>query len=77
MNKIILLVSSLFLLGSCKEQKVQPIEKYRGKGIIMVDEVIIYNLGRNANLRVKNKDSVFVICVTPFDAQNLKIGDIL
>ena len=77
MNKIILLVSSLFLLGSCKEQKVQPIEKYRGKGIIMVDEVFIYNLGRRANLRVKNKDSVFEICVTPFDAKNLKIGDTL
>jgi len=71
MKKLILI--PLLLLFSCAEDKIQPIEKY--KGVVVVSEPNIYNYGRSASLRVKTKDSVFYIYITPFDAKNLKEGD--
>ena len=62
------------LFVSCREL-AEPIEKYQNKGIILIEEQAYTNLGRDAILRVKNKDSVFSIRVTTFDAKNLKVGD--
>lgn len=75
--KKVLLISSLFLLISCKEQKVQPIEKYRGKGIIVISEDLNIDFRDETGIKVKTKDSIFYIKLTKFDAQNLKTGDTL
>jgi hypothetical protein len=63
----------LFLFFSCG--RVEPIEKYKGKGIVLVNEPRMYNFTKNAQLRVKTKDSIFYINITAFDAKNLKQGD--
>ncbi len=62
-----------FLLFSCGKSEVEPIEKYRGKGIVLLENPD--SLGKNEYLYVKNKDSVFIIVVPRFDAKNLKQGD--
>jgi hypothetical protein len=76
MTKIIT-ICSLFLLLSCAEKKVEPIEKYKGKGLIVVNRNYAAGLSNpnDTKLRVKSKDSVFFIYLTDFDAKNLKIGD--
>jgi hypothetical protein len=63
----------LFLFFSCA--KVEPIEKYKGKGIVLVSDPRYYSFRRDAELRVKTKDSIFYINTTAFDAKNLKQGD--
>jgi hypothetical protein len=73
--KKVLLISSLFLLGSCK--KTEPIEKYKGKGIIIIEEPQRYYYDNIKSVECKNKDSVFNILITDFDAKNLKVGDTL
>lgn len=72
--KRVLLISSLFLLSSCDNLKTEPIEKYKGKGIIVIGDPETYN---RTSVRCKTKDSIFYIAITDFDAQNLKIGDTL
>jgi hypothetical protein len=63
-----------FLFFSCaKGREVEPIEKYRGKGIVLLESPD--SDSRNEQLYVKNKDSVFTIVVPTFDAKNLKQGD--
>jgi hypothetical protein len=74
--KKIITVCSLFLLFSCAEKKVEPIEKYRGKGLVVVQNPRQTGLtSNNAKVRVKSKDRVFYLYLTDFDAKNLKIGD--
>jgi hypothetical protein len=78
MKFIKILLLSLFLT-SCfqRSPRIEPIEKYKNKGIIVVSEPVYYNLRNNAEIRVKTKDSVFYIQITSFDAENLKPGDTL
>ena len=73
MKKILGILSCCFLFSCAKEIKVEPIEKYRGKGIVLL-EAPNSDL-RTEHLYVKNKDSVFIIVVPTFDAKNLKQGD--
>ena len=76
MKKLFLCILSLFLIVSCENSRTQPIEKYRGKGII----VILPPQGnsyRDNDIRCKTKDSVFWIVLTNYDALNLKVGDTL
>jgi len=74
MKKLILI--PLLLLFSCREDKrVQPIEKYREKGIIVIEKPSYYLFGVNSEVRVKTKDSVFSIFLAQFDAKDLKPGD--
>ena len=76
MKKLISLVVLGVLFVSCTERELtEPIEKYQNKGIILIEEQSYTNLGRDAILRVKTKDSIFNIKVTTFDAKNLKVGD--
>ncbi len=75
MKKVILILTLGILLISCKDHQMIPIEQYRGKGIILLE-----NPDSNSNfecLLVKNKDSVFTIKIPTFDAINLKMGDTL
>jgi hypothetical protein len=75
--KNIVTVCSLFLLFSCGEKNAEPIEKYRGKGIVVVTEWKPSGLfyPEDVRVRVKSKDSVFYIYLTDFDGIKLKIGD--
>lgn len=75
--KNIIAVCSLFLLFSCAKKKVEPIEKYKGKGLIVINRDYVSGLGNpnDTKLRVKSKDSIFFIYLTDFDAKNLKVGD--
>jgi len=75
MKKIFtLLVLSLLLVSCFKENYiVEPIEKYRGKGIIVLETPT--TLYKYPIILVKNKDSVFNIQLAYFDAQGLKAGD--
>lgn len=61
----------LFLFFSCV--KVEPIEKYRGQGVILLENPDSKKW--TEHLYVKNKDSVFTILIPTFDAKNLKQGD--
>ena len=67
----------IILLTSCgfPSSGVQPIEKYRGKGIIVLEQPKTNYYF--PNILVKNKDSVFYIKLSRFDALNLKPGDTL
>lgn len=75
MKKVILTLVFGILLTSCIDRKIIPIEQYRGKGIVVLenpDSEKSYEY-----LWVKNKDSTFYIKIPTFDAQNLKMGDTL
>jgi hypothetical protein len=72
MKKVLRVLSCCLLLFSCAEnEKVEPIEKY--KGVIVLEEPNSENFAEY--LMVKNKDSVFEIIVPAFDAKILKAGD--
>ena len=66
-----------FLSLSCGSKLVtEPIEKYKGKGIVVIstpDENYFYD----NEIRCKTKDSIFWIKLTHYDAVNLKVGDTL
>jgi hypothetical protein len=72
MKKIILL-SLLFISCSQNRVELKPIEFYRNKGIIVLEEP--YSQLKYPEIVVKNKDSVFTIKLAAFDAKNLKVGD--
>ena len=76
MKKIFTLLVLSLLLVSCfgKNPPLEPIEKYRGKGIIVVGEPTGWE-PLEMMVMVKNKDSVFWILIPRFDANNLKPGD--
>jgi len=75
--KYIKLLLLCLLLTSCTNQhiQIQPIEKYRNKGIIVLEEPpLLHNF---PIIHVKNKDSVFKIQIPHYDAKDLKPGDTL
>lgn len=76
MKKIFTLLVLSLLLVSCfgENTPLEPIEKYRGKGIIIVNEPNGHGYYESL-VMVKNKDSVFWIRIPRFDANNLKPGD--
>jgi hypothetical protein len=75
--KVLAVSVFLFLFLSCGKSNVQPIEKYRNKGIIVLnwESNIFRNYDRD--VRVKTKDSIFEIQLTKFDMENIKVGDTL
>lgn len=75
MKKVVLILSFILLI-SCTERKIIPIEQYRGKGIILLEEPDPDNRCYDY-LWCKNKDSTFYIKVPEFDTVNLKRGDTL
>lgn len=72
--KKLLSVLSLFFIFSCA--KTEPVEKYKNKGIVVIDVVKPFNPNK-VYVSCKTKDSVFEIAIHPFDAKNLKVGDTL
>lgn len=70
MRKLIFLLP--FLIFSCG--KVEPIEKYRGKNIVVIGPIYPTS-SRNMSVRCKTKDSIFYIALSNFDAEKLKEGD--
>jgi len=74
MKKVVLILSFILLI-SCTERKIIPIEQYRGKGIILLENPDS-DTGSEF-LWVKNKDSTFYIKVPTFDVKDLKQGDTL
>jgi len=80
MKKLISILVLGTVFSSCGERddKVKPIEIYRNKGVIVIEEPYDSNSGKgNMYVRCKTKDSVFTIGITDFDAKNLKVGDTL
>ena len=73
MKKLLILTPLLFL--SCLDEEVRPIEQYKNKSIVVIEEPLSTNYGRDKWVRCKTKDSIFFIKITNFDAKNLKIGD--
>ena len=73
MKKLATLLIPFLLVSCAKEEKVEPIEKYRGPGIVLLENP--NSTGLTEHLYVKNKDSVFTILIPQFDAKNLKQGD--
>lgn len=75
MKKLFLiLLCAIFV--SCEYGNPKPIEKYQGKGLVLVEEPLEWNSNKTI-LTLKNSDSIFEIAVHPFDAKNLKVGDTL
>ena len=75
MKKLILILLCVLLYSCSKLSRIEPIEKYRGKGIIVLEKpnpIHFY-----PTFAVKNKDSVFRIQIPQFDAKDLKPGDTL
>lgn len=70
MRKLIFLVP--FLIFSCG--KLEPIEKYRGKGIVVIGPIYPTS-SNNMDVRCKTKDSIFYLTLSKFDAEKLKEGD--
>lgn len=74
MKKLILLFICLI---SCTEEKVQPLDVYKNKAIVVLEEP--WQSGpawrKNSSVRCKTKDSVFNILIPQFDAKDLKPGD--
>ena len=70
MKKLIFLLP--FLIFSCS--KVEPIEKYRGKGIVVIGPIYSAS-SNNMNVRCKTKDSIFYLTLSKFDAEKLREGD--
>jgi len=74
--KKLFLILFCAILASCKFEKPKPIEKYQGKGYVLIEEPVKWSSGITA-LMLKNKDTIIEVLVPPFDAENLKIGDTL
>lgn len=80
MKKLLLSITLCLSLTSCKyDGVVTPIEHYKGKGFIVIEDVRNYgNIPYNyTRLILKNKDSVFTVYVPVFDGKDLKVGDTL
>jgi hypothetical protein len=74
MKKILFIPLIAFMVG-CNPPATKPIEKYKNKGIVVLDTPRpIYNHSI-VELRVKDENSVFFIYLTPFDCKDLKEGD--
>lgn len=73
MKKLLLLLFA-FCAISCRD--AQPIERYKGNGLVLIETPLEWN-GRTTELILKNKDSIFNVYVHPFDAVGLKVGDTL
>ena len=74
------LSKALFLLAfltiSCRKPPSSlPIEIYKDKRLILVDNPRAIYHGSIVELHVKSKTDVYFIYLTPFDAKNLKEGD--
>ena len=63
----------LLLLYGCALD-TQPIEKYKNKGIVVIENNNPNYTG-DAGVRVKTKDSIYIIYLTYYDRKNLKVGD--
>ena len=79
MKKLILFLVATSLV-SCKKD-VQPIEKYQGKGYVVIEQPVHYYSDGNyldvTYLKVKTKDTIMVIYIPKFDGEGLKVGDTL
>ena len=64
-------------LVSCEKYYPQPIEKFKGKGYVIVEEPATFRERdfKVTQLKVKSQDTVKKIYVPHFDAKNLKVGD--
>ena len=71
--KTIKILLILLLLSGCALD-TQPIEKYKNKGIVVIEN---HNptFNSDASIRVKTKDSIFKIYLTYYDRKDLKVGD--
>lgn len=79
MKKLLFLLV-LFAVIGCKKENVEPIEKYKNKGFVVIEDVELYTEiipYDYAKIRLKSKDSLFIIHVPIFDGKDLKIGDTL
>lgn len=76
--KILLLSLLLYSCDSGKWENLKPIEKYQNKGFVVIEEPIHKVDAFNYSIvRLKSKDSIFLVYVPSFDGLNLKIGDTL
>jgi hypothetical protein len=71
MKKIMIMIAFCSLY-SCND-KPQPIDKYRNKGIVVIS--IKKSALYDQDVRCKTKDSIFYIRLTPFDHSTLNVGD--
>ncbi len=74
MKKVIVILTVCLLAVSCN-LKTEPIEKYRNKGIVVIESPQKYYNNNTKSVRCKTKDSIFYIAISDFDARNLKVGD--
>ena len=75
MRKISLILVSVLLFSCGHMNNAQPIEKYKGKGVVVIREPLNSSWTDNREVRCKTKDSIFDIEISAFDAKNLKVGD--
>ena len=73
LKKLIILTAVSILFLSCAN-KPQPIEKYQGKGFVVINEPHRWDENL-VEVICKTKDSIFSIYLTSFDAKGLKVGD--
>ena len=63
----------MIFLTSCSDYKVQPIEKYQNKGIVIVDDPeSIVTDSKDYMARCKTKDSIFYIRIPITNLKNFK-----
>lgn len=74
MKKVISVLAVCLLTVSCM-LKTEPIEKYKTKGIVVIENPKTYHYDNVKSVRCKTKDSIFYIAISDFDAKNLKVGD--
>jgi len=68
---ILSLLITLLLIGCSMEP--HPIEKYKGKGYVIIDMGMDFS--SNTVLQVKNSETITEITILQFDAKNYKVGD--
>ncbi len=74
----ILLLSLLLYSCDGNNRKPKPIELYQNHGYVVIEEPFNrHDTYDYSLLRLKCKDSVFIVIVPFFDGGNLKIGDTL
>jgi hypothetical protein len=73
MKKLLLILALTTL--SCSDRVVEPIDKYKNKGIVYLSYRGIFKSPDEAIIKCKTKDSIFEIRVDRFDMKNLQPGD--
>jgi hypothetical protein len=79
MKKLVFILFCGIFIGCKYDGKLTPIEKYKNKGYVVIEEVegIRKYPYDYAEIRLKSRDSVFTVYTPWFDGKDLKIGDTL